>query len=355
MDIKFIQNTQLKPHVPTNQLKFGTTFTDHMFTMVYDKENGWHDATICPYGPLSLDPSAMVFHYAQEIFEGMKAYRTSENGEIYLFRPRKNFERLNRSCDRLCIPRIDPDFALEALQKLINIDKSWIPTEAGASLYIRPFIIATEPHVGVHPSSTYLFCIILSPVSSYYKEGLNPVTIYIETDYTRACRGGTGFTKCGGNYAASLIGQVRSEKVRSSQVLWLDAQEHKYIEEVGAMNVFFKINGKIVTPVLNGSILPGITRLSVIEFLRSKGYEVEERQVLVDEVLEAANNGFLEEAWGTGTAAVISPIGKFIRNETDFIINDGKIGEISQMLFDEITAIQRGTKPDPFGWRVTLK
>ncbi|MBQ1862059.1 MAG: branched-chain amino acid aminotransferase [Clostridia bacterium] len=355
MEIKITKNTAPKAKVPANELRFGTTFTDHMFIMKYSPEKGWHDAEIRPYGPISLDPSAMVFHYAQEIFEGLKAYRTSENGDIYLFRPEKNFERMNQSCDRMCIPRFDGDEMLDALEKLIKIDADWIPTAPGTSLYIRPFIIATDSHVGVHPSGHYLFVIILSPVGSYFKEGLKPVKIYVETEYTRAARGGTGMAKCGGNYAASLIGQQKAEKLNYSQVLWLDGQEHKYVEEVGAMNVFFKIDGTIVTPALDGSILPGITRRSVLEFLRHKGYKVEERALPIDELMAAANSGKLEEAWGTGTAAVISPIGELNRDGNACVINNNSIGPVSQMLYDELTGIQWGLKDDPFGWRHIVK
>lgn len=355
MEIKITKNTSPKAKVPANELRFGTTFTDHMFIMKHSPDKGWHDAEILPYGPISLEPSAMVFHYAQEIFEGLKAYRTKEDGEIYLFRPEKNFERMNLSCDRMCIPRFDEKEILDALETLIKIDADWIPTAPGTSLYIRPFIIATDCHVGVHPSGNYLFIIILSPVGSYFKEGLKPVKIYVETEYTRAARGGTGMAKCGGNYAASLIGQEKAEKLQYSQVLWLDGQKHEYVEEVGAMNVFFKINGTIVTPALDGSILPGITRRSVLEFLRSKGYKVEERLLHIDELMDAANSGALEEAWGTGTAAVISPIGELNRDGNVCVINNNEIGPVSRMLYDELTGIQWGLKEDPFGWRHIVK
>ena len=255
MEIKITLNKNLKPKPDENTLVFGQTFTDHMFVMDYKEENGWHNAQILPYGNIQLDPASMILHYGQEVFEGMKAYR-SEQGNIMLFRPEKNFERLNTSNDRLCIPKLDEEFCLEALIKLLELDKDWVPHLPGTSLYIRPFIIATQKGLGVHPAKEYKFLIICCPVGSYYKEGLNPVKIYVEDEYVRAVKGGTGFIKSGGNYAASLKGQEKAEKMNYSQVLWLDGKERKYIEEVGAMNVFFKIDGKVVTPSLEGSILP---------------------------------------------------------------------------------------------------
>ena len=331
------------------QLGFGKLFTDHMFLMNYTEGQGWHDGRIVPYGPISLDPSAMVFHYAQELFEGMKAYRTPD-GTVQLFRPDKNIERMNNTCDRLCVPRIAPEVALQAICQLVDIDRDWIPHSKGTSLYIRPFIIATDPMLGVHPSKTYLFCVILSPVGSYYAAGINPVRIMVEREYVRCVKGGTGLAKAGGNYAASLIGQKKAEESGFAQVLWLDGVERKYVEEVGAMNVMFKIDGKVVTPALTGSILPGITRRSCIQMLKAWGVEVEERLVSIDELVEAAQNGKLEEAWGTGTAAVISPIGELCYKDVKYIVNDFKIGPTAQKLYDELTGLQWGDKPDPFGW-----
>ena len=353
MEIKICRNPSPKAK-PTGALGFGKIFTDHMFLMDYTEGQGWHDARIVPYGPLELDPSAMVFHYAQEIFEGLKAYRT-ESGEIRLFRPYENANRMNNSADRLCMPKIDPEDWVTAVKTLVELEKDWVPHEEGTSLYIRPFMIATDAMLGVHPSKTYKFIIILSPVGSYYAGGLDPVRIYIETKYVRAVRGGTGEAKTGGNYAASIKSQEISEELGYSQVLWLDGVEQKYIEEVGAMNVMFKIGGKIVTPSLaKGTVLPGITRKSALEVLASWGYEIEERDLSVDELVAAAEDGSLEEAWGTGTAAVISPIGEIIYNDKEHVINNFQIGELTQKLYDTLTGIQWGKLEDKFGWVVPV-
>lgn len=349
MEIKITKTLNPKQKPQDSTLVFGKYFTDHMFVMDYNEQNGWHNAQIMPYGNISLDPASMILHYGQEVFEGMKAYR-SEDNEILLFRPEKNFERLNISNERLCIPKLDEDFCLKALTKLIEIDKDWVPHEKGTSLYIRPFVIATQSGLGVHPAKEYKFIIICCPVGSYYKEGLNPVKIYVESEYVRAVKGGTGFIKSGGNYAASLKGQEKAEKLNYSQVLWLDGKERKYIEEVGAMNVFFKINGTVVTPSLEGSILPGITRRSVIEVLKDWGIKVEERKISIDELVEAYENGTLEEAFGSGTAAVISPIGEFNYNNKIMVVNNSKIGELSQKLYDYITDIQWGRTEDKYNW-----
>lgn len=332
-----------------SKLGFGQIFTDHMFLMDYSKEKGWHDPRIVPYGPIPLDPSAACFHYAQEIFEGMKAYRTAE-GSIQFFRPQENFKRLNASCDRLVIPHLDEKLLLDSLKKLVEVEKDWVPHEKDTSLYIRPFIISNQAVLGVHPSKSYVYCVILSPSGAYYKGGLNPVKIYVETKYVRAVKGGMGMVKTGGNYAASLIAQEEAEKEGYSQVLWLDGVERKYIEEVGAMNVFFKIGDEVVTPELSGSILPGITRKSVLEVLRSWGMKVSERRLSVDELMKAAQDGTLEEAWGTGTAAVISPIGELKCDDIVTTINNNKIGPLSQKLYDTLTDLQWGRSKDPFGW-----
>lgn len=353
LNIKIKKNPTPKAK-PTGKLGFGKVFTDHMFLMSYSVEHGWHDARIVPYGPISLDPSAMVFHYAQELFEGMKAYRTADN-KIQLFRPDKNIERMNNTCDRLCVPQIDPADALEAIKALVAVDQDWVPYDDGASLYIRPFIIATDPMLGVHPSHTYLFIIILSPSGSYYAAGLDPVKIYVEREYVRCVKGGTGIAKAGGNYAASLKGQEKAEKMGYAQVLWLDGVHRKYIDEVGAMNVFFVIDGVVVTPDLtDGNILPGVTRRSCIELLQSWGVPVEERKVSIDEVIEAHKNGKLNEVFGTGTAAVISPVGELFDNGNKMIINNNEIGPISQKLYDAITGIQWGKMPDDMGWTVPV-
>ncbi|MBE6568379.1 MAG: branched-chain amino acid aminotransferase, partial [Ruminococcaceae bacterium] len=319
----------------------------------YTEGKGWHDARIIPYQNLSLSPASMVFHYGQEMFEGLKAYM-GDDGKAYLFRPDMNAKRANQSNDRLCIPHIPEEDFVEAVRAVVEVDKDWIPTEPGTSLYIRPFVIATDDFLGVAPSKTYLFMVILSPSGAYYESGLAPVGIWIEDEYVRAVKGGMGFAKTGGNYAASLIAQVKAHDDGYSQVLWLDGVERKYIEEVGAMNIFFKIAGKIVTPMLNGSILPGVTRNSVLTLCRAWGYEVEERRISVDELVAAAKNGTLEEVFGTGTAAVVSPVGKLRYMNDVMQIGGGEIGELTQKLYDEITGIQWGRRDDPFGWRMEV-
>lgn len=354
MDITITRTTAPKQKPSMDGIPFGTYFSDHMFLMNYTEGQGWHDARIVPYGPLSLEPTTMVLHYAQEIFEGLKAYRTAD-GKIQLFRPTENIARMNHSAEKLCIPHIPEDIYLRALKTLVEVDQDWVPSEPDTSLYIRPFVFATDAHLGVHVAHTYLFCIVTSPVGCYYPEGLNPVKIAIEGREVRAVRGGTGFAKCGGNYAASLHAGAVAESKGFSQVLWLDGVEQKYIEEVGAMNVMFKIGGKIVTPSLaKGTVLPGITRKSALDLLRSWGYEIEERDLSVDELVAAAENGTLEEAWGTGTAAVISPIGQIIYADKEHTINNFEIGELTQKLYDTITGIQWGKQDDPFGWVVPV-
>ncbi len=349
--VELTKTPKAKPNV--DPLPFGKFFSDHMFLMNYEVGKGWYDPRIVPYGPFSLEPSCMVFHYAQEIFEGLKAYRRAD-GSIWLFRPEENFKRMNNSARRMCIPEVDVDFCVEALKQLVAIERDWVPTQEAASLYIRPFIIATDASVGVHASKTYIFCIILSPSGNYYPEGLNPVKIAIEDEDVRAVRGGTGFAKCGGNYAASIRAGERAEERGYSQVLWLDGVHRKYIEEVGSMNIMFKIDGKVVTPELQGSVLPGITRKSILEVARDWGYPVEERLISVDEVLETAENGHMEEMWGTGTAAVVSPVGQIEYEGKALKIGDGGIGELTQKLYDELTGIQWGTRPDTRGWTVKV-
>lgn len=353
MEIKIQRTTAPKEKPDQTKLGFGIYYTDHMFMMNYDEGQGWHDPRIVPYGPVSLDPAAMVLHYAQEVFEGLKAYRTAE-GKIQLFRPEKNMARLNVSCERLCIPLIDEEFAIEAIKTLVKVDEDWIPTEEGTSLYIRPYIYATDAHVGVHPAKHLTFSIILSPVGAYYPNGIEPVKIYVEQKYVRAVAGGTGFTKAGANYAISLKGQEEAEAQGYVQTLWLDGVEKRYVEEVGSMNVFFMFEDEIVTPALVGSILGGITRMSIIELLRAKGYTVNERRITIDEIVEAHKNGKLKEAFGTGTAAVISPIGELKYGDIVMSVNDGKIGEVSQMLYDTLTGIQWGRLPDDMNWTVAI-
>ena len=343
-----------KPNPDWNNLGFGNYFTDHMFIMDYNEGMGWHDARIIPYQNLSLDPACMVFHYAQEMFEGLKAYRTP-NGDIQLFRPDKNIERMNNTNTRLCIPQLDNNDVLDAIKAIVSVEREWVPVADGTSLYIRPFIIATDVHIGVHPSHSYKFIIILSPVGSYYPEGIKPVKIFVEREYVRAVKGGTGYAKVGGNYACSLIGQQKAQQLGYSQVLWLDGIEHKYIDEVGAMNVFFVIDGTVVTPTLEGgNILPGVTRASCIQLLSSLGYKVEERKLALDEVIESYNSGKLDEAFGTGTAAVVSPIGLLDTGDVKMTINGGEIGGVAQKLYDTLTGIQWGKLSDDFGWTVKV-
>ena len=336
---------------PTDESKlgFGRTFSDHMFLMNYTAGEGWHDGRIVPYAPIELDPSCMVLHYAQEVFEGMKAYRW-EDGSIHLFRPYENAKRMQNSNERLCMPAVPEDIFVEAIKELVTVDAEWVPHNPGTSLYIRPFIFATDAHLGVHASNTYLFCIICSPSGSYYPNGMSPVDIYVESRDVRAVRGGTGFAKCGGNYAASLRAGGEAEKKGYVQVLWLDGVERKYVEEVGAMNVMFKVGGKVITPMLSGSILPGVTRKSCLDLIKSWGIEVEERLVTAEELFEAAENGTLEEAWGCGTAAVISPIGSMGWEDKKVVINEGKIGPTAQKLYDTLYGIQSGKVEDSFDW-----
>lgn len=340
---------------PTNlpkdesELGFGKIFSDHMFVMDYDEDNNWHDPRIIPYQPIPLYPSAMCFHYGQTTFEGMKAYR-SENGQILLFRPEENFKRLNISDERLCIPHLDEKFCLKALKKLIEIDEKFVPHSYASSLYIRPFVIATQESLGANSSKKYKFIIITSPSGSYYSSGLNPVKIYVEDNYVRAVRGGMGMAKTGGNYAVSLKSQVNAHLQDYSQVLWLDGIKRKYIEEVGAMNIFFVIGDEVVTPDLSGSILSGITRKSIIELLQKEGKKVSERKISIDYIVDAYEKKELKEIFGTGTAAVISPVGQLKYKDKVMNINDNKIGEISQYLYDTLTGIQWGRLEDKYGW-----
>ena len=353
-DFKITLTDHRKSLPDPDTLVFGKTFTDHMFLMNYDAGQGWHDGRVVPYGPFSLEPSSMVFHYGQELFEGMKAYRTPQ-GQVQLFRPIENARRFNSSCERMCIPQMDEQLFVDAVKALVAVDEMWVPSKIGASLYIRPFVFATDCSLGVHASHSYLFAIICCPVGSYYTEGINPVRIYVENEDVRAVRGGTGYTKCGGNYGASIRAGERAEELGYSQVLWLDGVERKYVEEVGAMNVIFKISGTVVTPALTGSILPGITRKSCLELMRSWGLPVEERRISAQELFDAAKNGTLEEAWGTGTAAVVSPIGELTMGDEHTVVNGGRIGPVTQRLYDTLTGIQWGTQPDLYGWTVPVK
>ncbi|MFX3617682.1 MAG: branched-chain amino acid aminotransferase [Sporolactobacillus sp.] len=352
--INFVEAGQLKAKPDTNQLGFGRFFTDYMFEMDFSADKGWHDAQIVPYGPLSLDPAAMIFHYGQEVFEGMKAYR-AEDGRVLLFRPDKNMKRMNQSCARLNIPKIDEKFVIKAIKKLVAIEKDWIPDEPGQSLYIRPFIIGTEPFLGVHPSGSYKLLVILSPVGSYFGNSTKPVKIYVEDEYVRAVRGGVGYAKTSGNYAASLRAQTKAEELGFDQVLWLDGVEHKYIEEVGSMNIFFKIDGEVWTPELNGSILPGVTRDSVINLLKHWGITVKEKKISIKKLFKKAEKQQLEEVFGTGTAAVISPVG-FLKWEDRVIkVKNGETGSLSKKLYETLTGIQNGRVEDKMKWTQEVK
>lgn len=355
LDIKIQKTTTPKAKPDENCLGFGNYYTDHMFVMDYTEGQGWHSPRIEPYHALSLDPAAMVFHYAQESFEGLKAYRTKE-GKVQLFRPEKNGERLQSTHERLCIPTIPVEDFVQAVKTLVEVDRDWVPSAEGTSLYLRPFTIATEAHLGVKPSDSYQFLVIASPSGAYYEEGLNPVKIYVEDEYVRATPGGTGFIKCGGNYAASLAGQMKAHEMGYSQVLWLDGIERKYVEEVGSMNCFFKIDGVIRTAPCVGTVLPGITRMSCIELLRDWGYTVDcETRLSIEEVMQAARTGHLEEVFGTGTAAVVSPVGQLYYEGETAVIGGGKIGEVTQRLYDTLTGIQWGTLADEKGWVVPVE
>ena len=354
MEIKITKASVLKEKPDSSTLGFGKFFTDHMFFMDWNSESGWTNARIVPFENISLHPASTVLHYGSEIFEGLKAYRTKE-GKVQLFRPIENIRRMNRSADRLCLPQIPEDLALQVLEAFVELEQDWTPSAEGTSLYLRPFMFGNDETLGVHAVHNATYCIIASPVGSYYAEGINPVKIMIEDEDVRAVRGGTGYAKCGGNYAASNRAGERAAQQGYSQVLWLDGVERKYIEEVGAMNVMFKIGGKIVTPALSGSILPGITRMSCIQVLKEKGFEVEERLLSIDELAKVLENGTLEEAWGCGTAAVVSPIGELCYKGTKYPVNNGEIGEVTQMLYDTLTGIQWGKLEDTFGWTYPIK
>ncbi len=349
MEIKITQTATPSEMPPEEKLGFGKVFTDHMFIMDYESGRGWYDARIVPFGRISLHPASTVLHYGAEIFEGLKAYRRADGG-VQLFRPMENVKRMNRSAERMSLPEIDENDLLEILTTFVKTEEKWVPRSFGTSLYLRPFLFGNDETLGVHAVHRATFMLIASPSGSYYAEGINPVGIMIESEDVRTVRGGTGYAKCGGNYAASTRAGERAVKKGYSQVLWLDGVERKYVEEVGAMNVMFKIGDEIVTPMLTGSILPGITRKSCIEVLKSMGYEVSERLLSVDELVSAMESGKLEEAWGCGTAAVVSPIGRLAYGDKEYVINDGKIGALTQKLYDVLTGIQWGKTDDPFGW-----
>lgn len=356
MDIQILSldESTLKP-VPVDDFGFGNKFANRMFSQKYNPAQGWHDAKIGPHEPLVLDPATAVFHYAQEIFEGLKAYRRPD-GNINLFRPWENMKRFNNSARRMAMAVTDEEDHLEAIAKLVELESEWVPSVPGAALYIRPTMIATEPALGVHASSQYLHYVIIGPVGSYFKEGFNPVPVYISDQYRRAVRGGVGSAKTGGNYAASIFVGEEAKTKGYSQVLWLDAIEGRYIEEVGAMNIAFVYEGKhIVTPPLTGSILPGVTRNSVITLGRDLGYEVSEAQIDVNEMLADVQSGKITEVFGCGTAAVIAPVGKFGYKDEAYIINNNEVGPVAKRLFDELTGIQYGRIPDRFGWTMMIE
>ncbi len=354
MDIRVVKNENPKKKPDEKNLGFGRIFTDHMFVMPYTAEKGWHDPAIIPYGPFALEPACAVFHYAQECFEGMKAYRTPEN-DIQLFRPEKNAERMASTHRRLCIPEIPVADFVDAVKALVSLDRDWVPAEPDTSLYIRPCTIATEPTLGVKPSGSYLFFIICSPSGAYYENGFDLVKIYVEHELTRAAPGGTGHIKCGGNYAASLAGQMKAHDKGYSQVLWLDGVERKYVEEVGSMNCFFVLDGEVVTAPAGGTVLPGITRMSCMELLRDWGCAVSERQLSIAELMDAARAGRVSEVFGTGTAAVISPVGELCYKDETAVIGGNKTGPLTQKLYDTLTGLQWGTVPDEKDWIVVVE
>jgi len=355
MDIRIEKKTPdlLKTKPDENSLGFGQHMADHMFVMKYDEHIGWHDAVIKPYENFSIDPAAMVLHYGQEIFEGLKAYRGKDD-KILLFRPTDNFKRMNVSATRMCMPNIPVDDVFTGLKKLLALDQDWVPRADGATLYIRPAMIATEAGLGVRPAKQYIFFIINCPVGAYYPEGFNPVKIFVTDKYVRAVAGGVGNVKTGGNYAASIMAAVEAQKQGYTQVLWLDAIERKYIEEVGTMNIFFLIDDELITPPLSGSILPGITRDSVLRLTRDWGIKVSEKKITIDQVLAANEEGSLQEIFGTGTAAVISPVGELNYKGRGCTINNGRTGDLAKKLFDELQAIQNGYKKDPYDWVIEV-
>lgn len=356
MKIKVVKTPSAKRKkkpVDESKLGFGRIFTDHMFTMWYHESKGWHDPKVGPYKAIPFDPAAMSLHYGQLIFEGMKAYR-GKDGSIYLFRPQENIKRMNASAARLCMPTIDPDLYLEGLKKLVLTERAWIPRGSGTSLYIRPTMAAMEKALGVHPANEYIFYIIVGPVGAYYPEGFSPTKIYVIEDYVRAAPGGIGFCKAAGNYAASLLASKLAIEKGYTQVLWLDAVSRKFVEEVGTSNIFFVINDELITPPLAGTILPGVTRDSVLQIARSWGVKVSERRLSMEEILAAAAKGSLTEAFASGTAAIVSPIGQIAYRDKEYIFNKGKVGALTTRLYNEILQIQYGEKEDPFGWRLKI-
>ena len=354
MDIKIIRTTAPKAKPDQKALGFGKYFTDHMFLMDYTREQGWHDFRIVPYGPIPMEPDAVALDYAQETFEGLKAYRYPD-GSVHLFRPEMHGKRFINSNKRLCMPEVPVELFVEACKAIVRVDEDWVPSEQGTSLYIRPFMFASEGQIALHNSSRFTFAVILSPVGAYFAEGINPVKILVEDEYVRAVRGGTGYAKCGGNYAGAIIGQERAEQMGYSQVLWLDGNERKYVEEAGGMNFIYAINGEFWTAPVEGTVLPGITRNSILHILRDWGITVREERMDIDTLMQAGHNGSLQEAFACGTAAVISPVGALNYKGDEVIINGFEIGELTQKLYDYLTGIQSGRVEDKFGWTVSLE
>jgi len=353
LDISVEKAASLKERPSDENLGFGRFFTDHMFQMQWSRDQGWHNASISPYASFSMDPASTVLHYGQAIFEGLKAYR-GDDDQLYLFRPTDNFDRMNRAAVRMSMPRFSVDQVLKALKALVYLDRQWIPAAEGSSLYLRPTMIGVDPFLGLKPADHYLFYIIMCPVGAYYAEGFDPTRIYVCRDYVRAVRGGVGDVKTAGNYAASMLASEKAKEHGCTQVLWLDACERKYVEEVGTSNIFFQLGDTLITPPLSGSILGGITRNSVIKLAQNWGIAVEERPISIDEVVEASQDGTLKESFATGTAAVISPVGELVYNDTPYPLNEGKTGPLSLRLFEELQAIQYGRAVDPFGWTVKV-
>lgn len=347
------KTTAPKAKPDPDTLKFGKTFTDHMFVMDYSTEKGWHDGRIIPYGPLMLDPAAAVLHYSQQMFEGLKAYKTTD-GRILLFRPDMNAKRTNKTNERMCIPQMDETLFIDAIKAIVDVERDWIPDKPGTSLYIRPFIFADEAFLGVHAAAHFKFVIILCPVGPYYAGGFKATSIFVEEEYTRATKGGTGFAKVGGNYAGSLKAQTKANAMGCEQVLWLDATEHAYVEEIGTSNAFFVIGDEIITAPLEGTILPGVTRDSVLALLRKWGMKVSERRLKIDDVFKAAGDGSLKEVFATGTAAVISPVGTLVFKDKNFAIGSGDVGVLSNKLYDTLSGIQTGKLADDMGWTIAV-
>jgi branched-chain amino acid aminotransferase len=352
--IRITRTTSKRDKPKDKDLSFGTVFTDHMFVMDFEEEKGWYDPRVEPYAPLSLDPATAVLHYGQSLFEGLKAFR-GKDGTIRLFRPDKHVARLNRTAQRMCIPPLDPDLVFRSWTTAVDVDRAWVPSSVGTSLYIRPTVIASEPFLGVRPAHRYLYYVILSPVGPYYPEGLAPTRIKVIDNYVRAVAGGLGEAKTSANYAASLYAAEEAKHEGFTQVLWLDGVQHKFVEEVGTSNIMLKIRDEIITPPLAGTILAGVTRDSALALMRGWGLRVSERPVTIDEVVAAAENGTLQEVWATGTAAVISPVGELAYKGRRLVVNHGHIGEVAQKLYDTIVAIQYGEAPDPHGWTVVVQ